>query len=259
MIDLHTHVLPGLDDGAQDLEASVAIAEQAAADGVHTLVATPHIREDFDVSPGEIGARAAALEGHLRERGVGVRVLPGGEVAMTRVADLDDEQLRMVSIAGGTNYVLLETPYGGVPPSFEEVVFALQVRGYTALIAHPERSETFQERPERLSQLVERGALLQVTAAALTGGLGRDVGRLALDLVQRGDAHVIATDVHRATGRRSSLAEARLALERRGLGELGEWMTVAMPERIAAGEPPVPAPATRSRGRLAGLRRLVRR
>jgi protein-tyrosine phosphatase len=259
MIDLHTHVLPGLDDGAPDLDASVAIAEQAAADGVHTLVATPHIREDFDVQPEEIAPRAEELERRLRERGLGVRVLPGGEVAMTRVAELDDEQLRMVSIAGGTPYVLFETPYGDVPPSFEEVAFALQVRGYAALIAHPERSESFRARPERLTGLVERGALVQVTAAALTGGLGRDVGRFAVELVERGDAHVIASDVHRATGRRSSLGEARLSLERRGLGEVAEWMTVAMPERIVAGEAPAPAPMLRPRGRLAGLRRLVRR
>jgi protein-tyrosine phosphatase len=259
MIDLHTHVLPGLDDGAPDLEASVTIARLAAAEGVHTLVATPHIREDYDVVPEEIAGRAAELEHHLSESGVGVRVLPGGEVSMTRVPELDDEQLRMVSIAGDTPYVLLETPYGGVPAAFEEAAFALELRGFRALIAHPERSPSFQARPERLSGLVERGAMLQLTAGALTGELGRDVGRFALDLVQRGLAHVIATDVHRATGRRSSLSDARQALERRGLGEVAEWMTVDAPERIARGEAPPPAPAIPSRRLLAGLRRRGRR
>lgn len=259
MIDLHTHVLPGLDDGAPDLEASVGIAEQAAADGVQTLVATPHIREDYDVDPAELAGRASDLERHLHGRGIGVRVLPGGEVAMTRAAELDDEQLRMVSIAGGTRYVLLETPYGGVPAGFEEAVFMLQVRGYTALIAHPERSESFQADPERLAQLVARGSLLQVTASALTGGFGRQIGRFALELVERGYAHVIATDVHRPTGRRSSLADARQALADRGLGELAEWMTAAVPERIVADGALPSRPARRSRGRLAALRRFARR
>jgi protein-tyrosine phosphatase len=259
MIDLHTHVLPGLDDGAPDLEASVAIARLAAADGVHTLVATPHIREDYDVVPEEVAARTAELERHLSESGVGVRVLPGGEVAMTRVPELDDERLRLVTIGGGTRYVLLETPYGGVPAAFEETVFALEVRGFRALIAHPERSESFRVRPERLSGLVERGAMLQLTAAAVTGQLGRDIGRFALDLVQRGLAHVIATDVHSATGRRSSLSEARQALEQRGLGEVAEWMTVEAPERIARGEAPPPAPAIPARRRRTGRWRLGRR
>lgn len=259
MIDLHTHVLPGVDDGAPDLDASVAIAKHAAADGVHTMVATPHIREDYDVAPDELAPRAAELQRRLRERGVPVRVLPGGEVAMTRARELDNEQLRMVAIAGRTRYVLLETPYGGVPPSFEEVVFALQLRGYTSLIAHPERSEAFRGDPERLAELVERGALLQLTAAALTGQLGRGVRRFALELVERELAHVIASDVHRPSDRRATLSEAREVLARRGLGEVGEWMTVAVPERIAADEAPPPAPAIRRRGRLRGLRPLRRR
>jgi protein-tyrosine phosphatase len=259
MIDLHTHVLPGVDDGAPDLDASVAIAKRAAADGVHTMVATPHIREDYDVAPDELAPRAAELERRLRKRGVPVRVLPGGEVAMTRARDLDDEQLRMVSIAGRTRYVLLETPYGGVPASFEEVVFTLELRGYTSVIAHPERSETFRARPERLAELVEHGALLQLTAAALTGQLGRGVLRFALDLVELEMAHVIASDVHRPSERRATLSEARQVLGRRGLGELGEWMTVAVPERIAAGEAPPPAPTIRQRGRRSWLRRPRRR
>jgi protein-tyrosine phosphatase len=256
MVDIHTHVLPGLDDGAPERDASIAIARQAAADGVRVLVATPHIREDYDVHPEELADRSAEIDAALREQGVPVNVLPGGEVSMTRVDALDDERMHMVSIAGRTRYVLLETPYGRVPSGFEKAAFSLQLRGFTPVIAHPERNESFRSRPERLAALVEGGSLLQLTASAITGGEGRDVSRFALELVEEGRAHVIASDVHSATGRRSSLAEAREALARRGLEELATWMTSEVPARLIAGEAPPPRPEVRP---TRGLRSLLRR
>jgi protein-tyrosine phosphatase len=258
MVDIHTHVLPGLDDGAPTLERSIAIASQAAADGVEVLVATPHIREDYDVRPEELADRAAEVDAAVREQELPVRVVPGGEVSMTRVEALDDPVLRMVSLGGRTRYVLLETPYGRVPRSFDDVVFGLHVRGFTPVIAHPERNESFRRRPERLTGLADRGALLQLTASALTGGEGRETGRFALDLVEGGHAQVIASDVHSATGRRSSLADARAALERRGLGEVAAWMTNDVPAQLIADGAPPPRPEEerprRSLGRLLGRR-----
>ena len=257
MIDIHTHFLPGLDDGAPERDASIEIARQAASDGVRVLVATPHIREDYDVRPEELAERTAEIDATLREQGLPVNVLPGGEVAMTRVEALDDDQMRMVSLAGRTRYVLLETPYGRVPSGFEKTAFALQLRGFTPVIAHPERNESFRARPERLAALVEGGALVQLTASAITGGEGRDTARFALTLLEDGQAHVIASDVHRATGRRSSLADAREVLERRGLGELAAWMTSEVPARLIADKAPPARPAGRPKRGLRGrLRRL---
>jgi protein-tyrosine phosphatase len=236
MVDVHTHILPGLDDGAPDLATSVAIAEQAAAGGVHTLVATPHIREDYDVRPEELAQRTAAVQAELDRHGLPVRVLPGGELAMTKVASLSNDELTLVSLAGGSRCMLLETPYGPVPASFEETAFALQLRGYTPLVAHPERNRTMRSAPGRLAALVERGALVQITAGALLGRMGRDVGRFSMELVEQGLAHVVASDVHRAMGGRASLAEARDALARRGLGALGEWMAEVVPSALIAGQ-----------------------
>lgn len=254
MVDIHTHVLPGLDDGAGDMAASVAIAAEAAGHGVHTLVGTPHIREDYDVRPAELAERTARLQEELERAGVPVRVLPGGEVAVTRVAALDDEELALVSLAGGTPYVLMETPYGPVSPAFEEAAFALEVRGYTPVIAHPERNRSLRAAPERLAALVERGALVQVTASSLVGRHGGDTRRFARELVDDGLAHAIGSDVHRAGGGRSTIAAARDALASSGDEQLADWMTIAVPSALVSGETPPPRPSTRRR-RLAGLRR----
>ena len=93
----------------------------------------------------------------------------GGEVAFYRLDDLTDDDLRSVSFGGASRYVLVETPYGSVPAGFEEALFRLALRGFTAVVAHPERSPSFQQHPERLTGLVERGMLLQLTAGALSG------------------------------------------------------------------------------------------
>ena len=253
MVDIHTHVLPGLDDGAANAETSIAIARQAAAAGVHTLVATPHIRSDYDVRPGELAERTAELAAELRRHELDIAVLPGGEVAVPTVAELDDEDLRFVSLAGRGRYVLLETPYGPVPPAFEEAAFALQVRGMTAVIAHPERSRSLRSAPARLAGLVERGALVQLTATSLTGALGRDTGRFAHALVDGGLAHVLASDVHKPEERTRSLADARDVLARRGLTELAQWLCDCVPSALVLGIEPPPRPARRRRGPVARL------
>jgi protein-tyrosine phosphatase len=255
MVDIHTHVLAGLDDGAADVAASVAIATQAAEGGVHTLVATPHIREDYDVRPVELAGRTAALQEELDRAGVPVTVLPGGEVAVTRVAALEDEELAMISIGGGTPYVLMETPYGPVPPAFEEAAFALEVRGYTPVVAHPERNPSLRAAPKRIEELVRRGALVQITASSLVGRHGRDTTRFARELVDRGLAHVVASDVHSPRGSRPTLAAARDALAAGGEEELAAWMTDAVPSALVTGQQPPPRPQGRRRGGLSGLRR----
>jgi len=257
VIDIHTHVLPGLDDGAADLEESVALAEQAAADGVLTLVATPHIREDHDVPIAELAARAKRLTVELERRSIPVRILPGGEVATSVAPTLTDEQLRAVSLGGASRYVLLEPPYGPLPRNFEDVVFGLALRGFVAVIAHPERSHDLRTNLERLAELVRRGSLVQVTAAALAGDGKSESARFAAELVERRLAHCLASDSHRA-GQRAGIAEARRALASKSIGmaEYARQMTHDVPERLIADEPArVPPPLERGRGRRRAWRR----
>jgi protein-tyrosine phosphatase len=249
MIDIHTHLLPGVDDGAADVTESVEMALLSAAKGVRGMVATPHIREDYAVPIRELAGRVDDLNAALRARGVELMVHRGGEVAVTKVEQLDDEMLRAVSLGGGSRYVLLETPYGGVPSSFEDAVFRLALRGFTAVVAHPERSPSFQARPERIGGLVERGALVQVTAGALLAGFGRSARAFAYRLLRDGWAHALASDVHHAGGSGSSLAAARHALAAEGLPEVARWATEDVPAALLADLPPPPPPALQAERR----------
>ena len=243
MIDIHTHLLPGLDDGAADVAESVEMARLSAAKGVRGMVATPHIREDYAVRIRELPGRVDDLNAALRAQRVEIVVHTGGELAVTKVDQLDDEKLRAVSLGGGSRYLLLETPYGGVPSSFEEAIFRLALRGFTAVVAHPERSQSFQSRPDRIGGLVERGALVQVTADALLAGFGHSARAFAYRLLRNGWAHALASDVHHAGGSRSSLADARHALAAEGLAELAGWATEDVPAALLADSVPPPPPA----------------
>jgi protein-tyrosine phosphatase len=138
LVDLHCHILPGVDDGALDLRDSAGMARQAAGDGIEAVCATPHIRHDHDVRIDEVAGRVGALNAHLREEGVPVTVLGGGEVAETAVEALSEEELARISLGGG-RWVLLEPAPGPLGDSLERRVEHLAERGHRSLIAHPER------------------------------------------------------------------------------------------------------------------------
>ena len=236
MIDLHTHVLAGIDDGPDDLAGSVAVAEVAAHGGVRTIVATPHLRADHPaVRPRELARRAAELSDHLRERGLPVEILPGAEVDLQTAAELTDEELRLATLAGNGRDLLLETPYRRLPRSFEEQVLALADRGFRITLAHPERNGELKQDPDRVGALVERGVLVQLTARSLAG---RPSKTSAL-LLERGWAHVLASDAHAIDMRPPDLgASVRQAADAfpHASAEL-EWMVSAAPRAILDGRP----------------------
>jgi len=245
MIDLHHHLLPGLDDGPATLAESISAAEDAAADGVRVIAATPHLREDHPgVRPHELASRCEELKGHLDERAIPVDVVSGGEVDLAWAQEASDEDLKSVSYDQRGSDLLIETPYGPLPSTFEALLFAIQVRGYRILLAHPERNPTFREDPARLGALVGRGVLVQVSAGALAGARrGSRSRRLTLWLLERGLCHVIASDSHGPSMSRGSLSTAAAEAERT-VGEAARQMVSATPEAILAGEP-VSAPGER--------------
>ena len=141
MIDLHSHLLPGLDDGPADVEGSVALAREAAAAGVAVMAATPHLRADFpDVRVEEVETRAEQLRERLREEAIALEIVAGGEVDVLWAQRASDEMLRAASYGGRGTDLLVETPYGPVPEMFEDLLFRIQVRGFRVLLAHPERN-----------------------------------------------------------------------------------------------------------------------
>ena len=237
MIDLHCHILPGIDDGSLDLRDSMAMARVATDDGIEVIAATPHIRHDHDVRIPELVGRVAEVNGSLRDAGVPVEIVTGGEVAETALNGLDADELSAVSL-GGRGWILLEPRPGPLGDSLTDAVDELHRAGFQALIAHPERHVS-RDLPERIAELIERGALVQGTAAYLAQGPARD-GMLAL--AERGLIHVLASDAHSSHGGRPIRISNGLA----ALGEVEllrahlDWIARDAPAAILRGERPEP-------------------
>jgi protein-tyrosine phosphatase len=253
VVDLHTHVLPGIDDGPPDLEGSLRLCRRLAAEGVRTAAATPHCRSDHPtVVPAELAERCRTLNGALADDGVELDVAPAGEVDLVWGLEASDEELRLVSYGQRGNTLLVETPYGPLPSSFEELLFQLTLKGFRLLLAHPERNPTFQSDLERLGELVRRGTLVQVTASSLVRSpKGSRSASTAHRIVEEGLAHVIASDAHGpAAPDRASLADGAAAAERLVGAERARWLVEDAPGAVLAGEelPPQPAAVPPKRG-----------
>jgi protein-tyrosine phosphatase len=254
MIDLHCHILFGLDDGPADLDATMELARTAAAAGTRTIAATPHIRDDHPFDLALIATRTAEVNRALRREGVSLEVVTGGELALSKAPELDDEQLRSIALGGGPT-LLVESPYTHATDLLEQQLFDLQLRGFRLLLAHPERSPSFLSDVRRLGRLVDRGIACSVTAASLTGRFGRTVRRFSVQMLREGLVHDIASDAHDAVGRTPDLAAGLRAVEEELPDALDalDWFTVEAPAAMLAGDA-LPDPP-RLRG---GYRRLLR-
>jgi len=242
VIDLHSHVLYGVDDGPKDLAGSVAICEAAVADGTTVLAATPHVREDWRTTPELMEERLAAVQAAVGDL---IRLVPGGELDLGELAQPREEILRF-ALAGNPGYLLLETPYFGWPLDFAQIVVGLAASGIRAVIAHPERSADVQDRPALLEPLVAAGALVQLTAASVDGRFGSRVRRTARLLLEQRLAHLIASDAHTAAVRAVGLSSAAAAV---GDEALARWLTVEVPGSIVDGrDVPVRPETTGRRG-----------
>lgn len=233
MIDLHCHVLPGLDDGALDVEDSVAMARQAQADGIGTICATPHIRWDHDVAIEQIGERVGALQAELDRRGVPVRIVPGGEVAQTAVERCTVEHLRTVSLGGAGGWILLEPAPGPLAAELLGPVRRIHDAGLGAIVAHPER-HAGADLAAQLEVLVGEGCLIQWTAAFVAAA---QPGDLVLRLAERGLLHLLGSDAHSShAGRPVHLSEGFERLRDVLPAARVEWMARSAPEAIVRGE-----------------------
>jgi protein-tyrosine phosphatase len=259
VIDLHSHILPGLDDGAPDVEVSVAMARAAVSEGTRIMLGTPHVNLDYPVEPAAVPGLTEKLAAVLAERGVPLTVLPGAEVALLRLPQLDEEALAASCLAEGP-YLLVESPYSQAVPFLEEQLFRLRTQGFRPLLAHPERCPLFHADPERLTRLVRQGILCSVTAASMEGRFGRSVRGFTVELFREGLVHDVASDAHDPHGRPPGLRRAFEALDEElpGIAEQAGWYTSDAPGAVIEGghlpRRPDPPPRRRSRGR-----RLLRR
>jgi protein-tyrosine phosphatase len=244
MIDLHSHILPELDDGAGSIDEALEMARAAVADGIEKSAATPHVRaNDYPTRPKEMEERLETLRDALRGSGIPLEVLPGGEIALDMLATLKDHKLRRFGLAGNPRYLLVETPYHGWPLGLEETLFGLRLRGFTTVLAHPERNRDVQENPSLLESLVEGGTLIQVTASSVDGRLGSRARASARHLIESGLAHILASDAHAAPLREVGLSKAVHAI---GDPALARWLTQAVPEAIVEDRAIPPRPGRQS-------------
>ena len=234
MIDLHCHILPGLDDGARDLDDSVAMARQALGDGIAIVCATPHIRHDHDVQVGDIAARVTDLNLQLTERGIAVAIVPGGELAATAADELSDAHLHLACLGGAGGWVLLEPAPGPIDDSLTALVARLATRGVRAIIAHPERhaGAGFED---HLRELVAHGCLIQWTAEFIAGS---EPGGYVMGLAGAGLVHLLASDAHSShIGRPVRLAAGFERLQAVRSPEQLAWMSEQAPAAILRREP----------------------
>ncbi len=234
MIDLHCHILPGVDDGALDVADSLGLARQAVGDGIEAVCATPHIRHDHDVRIDEVSRRVEALNARLAEEGLPLTVLSGGEVAETAVEGLSEEELGRVALGDG-RWILLEPAPGPLSDSLQERVDHLAERGRRALIAHPERHLSA-DMHERIAALIAAGALVQATADFFL----REPSAAGMRaLAEAGLVHVLSSDAHSSHGGRPlHLAAAFGALaEIEMLVPHLAWMRDTAPRAIVGGDP----------------------
>lgn len=199
MIDLHCHILPGVDDGAVDLPMSIRMAQIAADDGIRVIVATPHINDDF-VPLTNIYEMCGELNSQLKRLGIEVSIVPGGDVS----ALLSPAQVKEYTINGG-HYILTEFPHSQLPRTSKEILFNLSVRGLCPIITHPERNRAVIENPDKFLSLIKGDVLVQITADSLTGAFGRDAQACAIYLLRKGVVNFIATDAHSSEFRRPVL------------------------------------------------------
>jgi len=194
---MHSHILPGIDDGAKDWEEFSAMAEVAVSEGVTHMVCTPHFipRElEFDLNAyGDIFNKATQI---LTSQGLQLTLIPGSEIFVSAGLAESWQQGKLLSVNKGGKYLLVEFSRLDLPGFTRELLFELKLQGVTPIIAHPERNRAFMNKPQLLVDLIEQGALCQVNTGSITGHFGEQVKKAALEFLQGGMIHMIGTDAH---------------------------------------------------------------
>jgi protein-tyrosine phosphatase len=255
VIDLHCHVLPGIDDGPPTIEGSVALARAAANQGVRTLVATPHVSPRFPNRPGEILGLVEQLRARLATEELALDVRAGAEIALAQLSEIEPSELPRLCLGGGP-WLLLESPFNATGPRIGPVVRGLHTRGFRIVLAHPERCPAFHHDPAALQSLVQDGVLTSITAGSLVGRFGGHVREFALQLVRADMVHSVASDAHDRSQRPPGMASE---LQQAGLGRLADWLTCDVPAAILDGAEIPPRPEAGSAIRVTGRRAWWRR
>jgi protein-tyrosine phosphatase len=210
MIDIHNHILPGIDDGPAEWEESIAMCEMAANDGIRTIVATPHINNGSFANNRE---KITKKVDELRERVNGkldLNILIGADMHVS--CDLAERiKSKEIPTINNKNHILLELPHEILPPHSEKLIFDMKVMGVTPIITHVERTLWIKGKIREIEKFVQMGALMQITAMSITGDFGSSAKMWSQKLLKEGLVHIIASDAHSIDGRPPLLSRALTA------------------------------------------------
>jgi len=244
MIDIHCHILPGLDDGPRTLEESVEMCRIAAGDGIRTIAATPHFKPGMFEHPALlVREKIEALADALQAQNIDVRIVPGADICVTPELKQHIGSLDYLTLNKTGKYFLAEFP-DVVPPQWEAFLLSFLDQGIIPIITHPERNRWFQDHRPALYSFVSRGGMLQLTAQSITGKFGPEVRTFSEFLLRHDLVHVLASDAHSLVDRPPILSEA-IGIARNIIGsEQADALVTTIPEAILAGrKAPVPQPA----------------
>jgi protein-tyrosine phosphatase len=250
MTDLHSHVLPGLDDGAPDLAASLQMCRIAVGDGTRTLVATPHLfNAKRGLSPSDIATAGQSLAAALAGQDIALDLRWAAEVPFVEDLPARIRSGEVPTLDRTGRYILLEPPMAGDCSDYlSDVVFRLRLMDITAVIAHPERVEAFYLSRDLPRKLTDQGAVLQLNADGVVGGLGGSRRQsLVWNLLRNGLAGVVASDAHDAEHRSPRMSPAREACARALGPEAARLLFTDNPAAIARGDPVQPLPVTQAK------------
>jgi len=240
MIDLHCHILPGLDDGARSWDEALQMARMAVEDGIEGIVCTPHWSpEIYENDRDRILATLQIFEQKLADNDIPLHLYPGSELRLdSRLPDLVQSK-QLLSLNDTGRYVLIELPHLHIPKTVDEFFWRLQVSGLTPILAHPERNLFLHRHVKRFYKWAEAGVLIQITAASLEGRFGDPVRNLATLLLKLNLVQVIATDAHDLRFRSPNLSRALEIAARRVGDKKAERLVKKNPRQIINAEPVV--------------------
>ena len=214
-IDIHSHVIPGIDDGARNEAIALEMLAIAKKNGTGHIIATPHyVYGNTRYGFATIIEKCNSLNGLAASAGIDITVYPGCEVFITpELIELYEQGL--IGTLADSRYMLVEFPMMSIPPYTDNVLYELQLKGITPIIAHPERYSEIQRKPELLEAYIDRGILIQVNSGSITGSYGRQLKKTVMRLIKEGYVHFIASDAHSNDKRNPDMNKAAAIVEKK--------------------------------------------
>ncbi len=234
LVDIHSHILPNVDDGAENWEQSLTIVKNASAEGIRKIVATPHVlSEPHFREENKIIAIFKEMKKRIADQGIKIEIVLGCEIMAQPDITLDH---RIATFNDNKKYFLIEFPLNSIPRFVPEKLFEFVVDGKVPIIAHPERNLGFQQRPDFIYDYIQRGNLMQVNEGSLRGRFGKDVQNLALQMIEHRSVHFVASDGHKVDRRTVTLRESYDLIAEKYGKKLANKLFIENPEKAILGE-----------------------